>query len=63
MQAFRGLKAVNNLSFGIEEDEIVGLIGPNEAGKTTTLNMIAGFYNPTSGTIKFEGRDITKYSA
>ncbi|MCR4406141.1 MAG: ABC transporter ATP-binding protein [Anaerolineae bacterium] len=51
--------AIHNLDFEIEEGEIVGLIGPNGSGKTTTLNLITGFLKPDSGTITFRGEDIT----
>ena len=46
-------------SFTIGEREIVSLIGPNGAGKTTLFNSISGFYPPTSGSVFFEGKDIT----
>ena len=42
-KSFGGLKAVNNLDFTVNEGEIIGLIGPNGSGKTTTLNLITGF--------------------
>lgn len=58
-KAFGGLIAVNNVDFSINEGGIVGLIGPNGAGKTTLFNLITGFHKPDSGSIKFEGRDIT----
>jgi len=57
---FGGLKAVNDFSGTIEEGAIVGLIGPNGAGKTTLFNMIAGTFPPTSGSIIYNGTDITK---
>jgi branched-chain amino acid transport system ATP-binding protein len=56
---FEGLTAVNNISFHIDEGEIVGIIGPNGAGKTTLFHLITGFLKPDSGTVKFNGEDIT----
>lgn len=55
---FGGLVAVNEVSFTIEKGQLFGLIGPNGAGKTTCFNLITGVYKPTSGSIKFEGREI-----
>lgn len=55
--AFGGLKAVDNLSFDIKENEVFGLIGPNGAGKTTVFNCITQFYKPNSGSIYFNDRD------
>jgi len=57
---FRGLKAINNLDLHVEEGEILGLIGPNGAGKSTFFNLVTGIHTPTSGSIFFDGRDITK---
>lgn len=56
---FGGLVAVDDFSFHIDQGEIVGLIGLNGAGKTTAFNLISGALNPTTGTIKFKGEDIT----
>jgi branched-chain amino acid transport system ATP-binding protein len=56
---FGGLIAVNDLEFTIPERSIVSLIGPNGAGKTTFFNMLTGLYRPTSGTILFDGHDVT----
>ncbi|HEY3782510.1 MAG TPA: ABC transporter ATP-binding protein [Fimbriimonadaceae bacterium] len=55
---FGGLIAVNSVSFSLEKGEIFGLIGPNGAGKTTCFNLITGVYKPTSGSIKFNGKEI-----
>ena len=58
---FGGLVAVDNVSFKIERDEIVGLIGPNGSGKTTLVRCITGILRPTSGTVRFKGQDITRW--
>jgi branched-chain amino acid transport system ATP-binding protein len=59
---FGGLLAVNNLSFVVNEGEIVSLIGPNGAGKTTVMNLITGIYAPTSGDIRFAGKSLVGLS-
>ena len=59
-KAFGGIKALNNVSFEVGEREIVGLIGPNGSGKTTLFEVINGFYAPESGSVKFQGRELTK---
>ena len=56
---FGGLVAVNNVSFELRRDEIVGIIGPNGAGKTTLLRLITKILKPDSGSIVFNGEDIT----
>lgn len=56
---FGGLTAVNDVNFEIKRGEILGLIGPNGAGKTTVFQLISGFEKPSSGTIQFNGVDIT----
>ena len=56
---FAGLAALKDVSFDVEEGGIVGLIGPNGAGKTTLLSIIAGSLRPTSGSILFQGREIS----
>jgi branched-chain amino acid transport system ATP-binding protein len=61
-KSFGGLQAVHNLDFYVQRGEIVGLIGPNGSGKTTTLNLLTGFHKPTSGKITFNGKDITNLS-
>jgi branched-chain amino acid transport system ATP-binding protein len=55
---FGGLTAVSNVSFHVDEGEILGVIGPNGAGKTTLFNLISGFLNPDSGTVKFRDENI-----
>lgn len=54
---FGGLKAVDSLSFEVQEGEILGLIGPNGSGKTTTINMLSGLYPVSSGKIFFYGQE------
>jgi branched-chain amino acid transport system ATP-binding protein len=56
---FGGLIAVNDLEFTIPQRSLVSLIGPNGAGKTTFFNMLTGLYQATSGTIIFDGHDVT----
>jgi branched-chain amino acid transport system ATP-binding protein len=56
---FGGLKAVHNLDFEVNQGEIIGIIGPNGSGKTTSLNLLTGFLKPTTGKITFQGDDIT----
>ncbi|MCK9241050.1 ABC transporter ATP-binding protein [Desulfocurvus sp.] len=56
-QKFGGLQAVSDFNISIEKGSLVGLIGPNGAGKTTIFNLTSGFYQPTEGTITFDGRD------
>ena len=58
-KSFGGLKAVNQVSLNVREGQIVSLIGPNGAGKTTMFAMVAGFIEPNSGTVMFDGNDIT----
>lgn len=55
---FAGVKAVADLSFEVNQGEILSMIGPNGAGKTTVFNMITGFYSTDAGSITFEGREI-----
>ena len=55
---FGGLSAVDDLSFSVRAGEVLGVIGPNGAGKSTVVGLVAGAIGPTSGSIRFEGRDI-----
>ncbi len=57
---FGGVRAIDDFSMKVQEGTIYGLIGPNGAGKTTIFNTITGIYTADAGTIKFEGKDITK---
>lgn len=57
---FGGLTAVHNVDFTLEKGMIAGLIGPNGAGKTTFFNGITGIYQVTSGSMTFDGKEITK---
>ena len=57
--AFGGVKAVDGVSFDVEPGEVFTIVGPNGAGKSTIFNLISRFYQPTGGTIHFDGRDIT----
>jgi len=56
---FGGVLAVNNVSFDVRQGEVFTLIGPNGAGKTTVFNLISRIYNPTAGTIEYEGKPLT----
>ena len=57
---YKSKEAVNNINFKINENEIVGLLGPNGCGKTTTIGMILGLLKPTSGKVLINGMDIEK---
>jgi urea transport system ATP-binding protein len=58
--SFDGFKAVNDLSFYVDDNEIRAIIGPNGAGKTTVLDLICGKTKATSGSIHFRDKDLTK---
>ncbi len=60
-KSFGGFYAVNGVSLQVENRTIHALIGANGAGKTTCFNLLSKFLEPTSGTIRFKGRDITRY--
>lgn len=57
-KSFGGLKATKDLSFHVNEGEIVSVIGPNGAGKTTLFNLITGVYTPDEGDIRFQGQSL-----
>jgi ABC-2 type transport system ATP-binding protein len=57
-KSFRGIPAVENVSFRVAAGEIVGFLGPNGAGKSTTVKMITGMLRPDAGRVFFGGRDI-----
>ncbi len=56
---FKGVTAVDDVSFDVHSGEIFAVIGPNGAGKTSVFNCISGVYRPTFGAVRFDGRDIT----
>ena len=58
-KSFGAIRAVQGVSFTLDQGEILGIIGPNGSGKTTLFNMILGQLTPDAGRVKFEGRDIT----
>ena len=60
---FGSLAAVRGVSMTVEPGELRAIIGPNGAGKTTFFNMIGGFFPPTSGSIIFDGQDVTQVPA
>lgn len=57
-KSYKGVKAVDNLSFNVKEGEILGLLGPNGSGKTTTINSILSLLNYEDGSIKIMGREM-----
>jgi len=59
VKRFGGFRAVNNVSFRVERGEILGLIGPNGSGKSTIFNMLSGTFAPTSGSLTFDGAEIS----
>jgi branched-chain amino acid transport system ATP-binding protein len=60
---FGNLVAVRDVSLAVETGELRAIIGPNGAGKTTFFNLISGFFPPTTGTIEFDGRNVTTLTA
>ena len=61
--SFGGIRAVDHVSFDVEEGEVFAIIGPNGAGKTTLFNLVSGIYFPDGGSVRFAGRDITSLPA
>jgi branched-chain amino acid transport system ATP-binding protein len=57
---FGGLTAVNEVSLQVGSHDVVGLVGPNGAGKTTLFNAISGLVRPTTGSIRFDGKDVMR---
>ena len=61
--SFGGIRAVDHVSFDVEEGEVFAIIGPNGAGKTTLFNLVSGIYFPDGGSVRFADRDITSLPA
>ncbi len=59
-KSFGGVRAVRDLSFAVSAGEILGLIGPNGSGKSTTVNVLAGVFPPTAGSILLGGEAIER---
>ena len=62
-KSFGSLKVADDVSFDVPEGQALGIIGPNGAGKSTLFNLVTGNLMPDSGTISFDGRDVTKAPA
>lgn len=58
-RSFGGVRAVDDISFSLEKNQVLGIIGPNGSGKTTLVNLITGFVKPDRGRIYFKGKNIT----
>src|SRR5512141_3011315 len=59
-KAFGGVKALTGLDLALGSGEIVGLIGPNGSGKTTTVNLLTGIYRASTGSVELDGKELTK---
>ena len=59
-KTFKSKEAVKNISFKVKANEIIGILGPNGCGKTTTIGMILGLLKPTSGKVLINGVEIEK---
>src|ERR1700732_537441 len=57
---FGGLTAVSKFDLTVEKGQIVSIIGPNGAGKTTVFNAVTGIYQPTEGTVRFDGHSLER---
>lgn len=62
-KSFGAITVADDMSYALNPGEALGIIGPNGAGKTTMFNLITGTLGPNSGTIRFQGEDITRHSA
>src|SRR5712691_5461209 len=62
-KGFGGVRAVHDVSFTLDEGELLGVMGPNGSGKTTLFNLIAGALRPDAGRIRFQGHDVTGLAA
>jgi len=61
--SFGGVKAVDDVSFTVEEGSVYAIIGPNGAGKSTIFNLLSRFYEPLSGQLNFSGNDLLELGA
>jgi branched-chain amino acid transport system ATP-binding protein len=61
--SFGGIKAIRDVSFSAADGEITAVIGPNGAGKTSLFNVVSGFYRPQAGTVRCDGKDLTRLPA
>lgn len=59
--AYQGTRVLENVSFTINAGETLGVVGPSGAGKTTLLNLVARFYDPTSGRVELDGEDLRRF--
>ena len=62
-KSFNEVHAVNGLSLAVQEGEIYGLVGPDGAGKTTTMRLICGGFNPDRGSVSIRGFDLAQVLA
>jgi len=58
-KSFGGVTAIDGVSFSVDQGRVLALIGPNGAGKSTMFNVVSGTYQPTGGTLHFDGEDVT----